>query len=107
MKQFIGIIFMVTISEAMFGQFPHESRTVTLNGIDMYYEVYGEGEPLLLLHGWTQSSKFWADYIPIYAQQYKVYAIDLRGHGRTSPLTDDFTIQKTSEDILKFMYELV
>ena len=33
-------------------------------------------------------------------------AIDLRGHGRTSPLTDDFTIQKTSEDILKFMYEL-
>jgi pimeloyl-ACP methyl ester carboxylesterase len=77
-----------------------------VNGIDMYYEVYGEGEPLLLLHGWTQSSRFWFDYIPTYAKNFKVYAIDLRGHGRTSKLTSDFTIEKSSQDILALVDSL-
>lgn len=106
MKKFIYFMFMVMISETMFAQSPYESQVIEMNGIDLYYEVYGEGKPLLLLHGWTQSSQFWAEYIPTYAKYYKVYALDLRGHGRTSQLTDDFTIKKTSEDILKFISEL-
>jgi pimeloyl-ACP methyl ester carboxylesterase len=91
---------MVITSEQSFGQLSRSTDTVKVNGIDMYYEVYGVGEPLLLLHGWTQSSSFWSDYVPAFAKQFQVYSIDLRGHGRTSPLSDDFSISKTAEDIL-------
>lgn len=97
---------MTLISRQSFGQSPLKTETISVNGIDMYYEVYGEGEPLFLLHGWTQSSQFWADFAPTYAQHFEVYAIDLRGHGKTSELTDDFTIKKASEDILTLMDKL-
>lgn len=97
---------MLILSGQSFGQLAGSTDTVKINGIDMYYEVYGEGEPLLLLHGWTQSSSFWSDYIPTFAQQFKVYAVDLRGHGRTTPLSDDFSIQKTAEDILGLINSL-
>ena len=75
----------------------------TINGIEMHYEVRGKGEPLLLLHGWTQSSRFWEDYIPEFAKHFQVYALDLRGHGKTSALTPEFTIEKSSEDILALL----
>lgn len=90
---------MTMITGQSFGQQPEKSEIVAVNGIEMYYEVFGKGEPLLLLHGWTQSSQFWSAYIPTYAQQYKVYAIDLRGHGRTSQLSDDFSIKKAALDV--------
>lgn len=94
------------VSWQSFGQLSMQANTIRANGIDMYFEVYGEGEPLLLLHGWTQSSAFWKEYIPTYAQNFKVYAIDLRGHGRSSPISDDFTIKKTAEDVLALLDHL-
>jgi pimeloyl-ACP methyl ester carboxylesterase len=102
MKYFLTIIIMSIIVKESFGQ-PKKIETVKVNGIDIYYEVYGKGEPLLLLHGWTQSSAFWSEYIPRYAQYFKVYAIDLRGHGRSSPVTNDFTIEKSCYDILALL----
>lgn len=100
MKKFFIILLMTILSGASYGQLTKKTNTVTLNGIELYYEVYGKGEPLLLLHGWTQSSQFWSDYVSIYAQHFKVYAIDLRGHGKSSELTDDFSIGKSATDIL-------
>ena len=88
------------------GQVQKEAHTLKVNGTELYYEVYGAGEPLLLLHGWTQSSAFWSDYITAYAQHFKVYALDLRGHGKSSPLTTEFTIQKASNDILGLLNHL-
>lgn len=94
---------MTILSGSGYGQPEKKTKTVTLNGIKLYYEVYGKGEPMLLLHGWTQSSQFWSDYIPTYARHFKVYAIDLRGHGRSSELSDDFSIEKTASDILALL----
>lgn len=106
MKRIVLFILIANISEQSFGQLSANTETAKINGIDMYYEVYGEGEPLLLLHGWTQSSSFWSEYIPTYAQHFKVYAIDLRGHGRTSPLTTDFSIKESAKDILELLDQL-
>ena len=80
-----------------------KSGSVSVNDIDMYYEVHGEGEPLLLLHGWTQSSKFWEPYIETYSQYYRVYSLDLRGHGSTTPLSEGFNISLAAKDIHAFM----
>ena len=103
MRLIITFVFSSIISLQSFGQLSKKTKTVSINNIDIYFEVYGEGEPLLLLHGWTQSSAFWKEYIPAYAQKFKVYAIDLRGHGRTSPLTTGFTIQKAIKDLLALL----
>ena len=86
MKILMTILLATLVSAPSFDQLTKKTNIVRVNDIDMYFEIYGEGEPLLLLHGWTQSSAFWKDYIPTYAQNFQVYVIDLRGHGRTSPI---------------------
>lgn len=99
----IVLVITIMVYGQIFGQLPKKAKTISMNGIDMYFEVYGEGEPLLLLHGWTQSSSFWKEYISTYAQKFEIYVLDLRGHGKTSPINGDFTIKKTADDILAFL----
>lgn len=53
------------------------------NGIDYYYEISGEGEPLLLLHGGLGSTDMFAPVMPALAEHRQVIAVDLHGHGRT------------------------
>ncbi|WP_420402045.1 alpha/beta fold hydrolase [Flagellimonas sp.] len=103
MVKFITYLLLALISGNCLGQEPKKSETIKVNGIEIHYEVYGSGEPLLLLHGWTQSSKFWSDYISSYAEHFEVYALDLRGHGKSSQITSDFTIKKASEDVLALL----
>lgn len=79
---------------------------IQVNGARLYYEKYGKGKPLLLLHGWTQSSAFWKPYLEAYTTNFEVYLIDLRGHGRSAPLTNDFSIQQAAEDIIQFIQQL-
>ncbi|WP_299533402.1 alpha/beta hydrolase [Ulvibacterium sp.] len=99
MKKLLLILVALLVGQGH-AQKPNKTEIVNVNGIELYYEQYGKGEPLLLLHGWTQSSQFWSEYISTYAQSYEVYVVDLRGHGKTTPLTKDFSIQKSANDII-------
>ena len=62
---------------------PRVAETVSINGIDMYYEVYGEGEPLLLLHYWTGSTQMWEPFIEDFSENHRLIVYDQRGHGRS------------------------
>lgn len=75
---------------------------VPANGLQMYYEVAGAGEPLLLLHGGAASSASWADDVLIFAQQFRVFALDLRGHGRTVNPSAELSYHAMAEDVLAF-----
>ena len=79
---------------------------VPANGLQMYYEVSGAGEPLVLLHGGTASSASWADDVLIFSQQFRVFAVDLRGHGRTVNPTGELSYQVMAEDVLAFCVAL-
>ena len=81
-------------------------HSITVNGGNLYYEKSGKGDPLLFLHGWTQTSRFWKPYADHFASEYEVYVIDLRGHGRSSPLTKDFSIQNAASDIRELIQKL-
>jgi hypothetical protein len=60
-------------------------ETVTINGIDIYYEVYGEGKPVLLLHGGLANGDHWVNVIPALTDAgYQAIVMDSRGHGRSS-----------------------
>ncbi|MCB9161914.1 MAG: alpha/beta hydrolase [Caldilineaceae bacterium] len=83
-----------------------ESELVELNGISTYYEAHGSGEPLVLLHGWTETSNRWQALIPHYAARFRVYAFDLLGHGRSDPLQGTFSIQSAAENLLHLLDHL-
>lgn len=61
-----------------------KSGHIEANGISYYYEIHGEGEPLLLLHGGLGSIEMFGPSLPVLAEGRQVIAVDLHGHGRTS-----------------------
>jgi pimeloyl-ACP methyl ester carboxylesterase len=58
---------------------------VSANGIDLYVEVHGDGAPVLLLHGWPDSSAVWRNQVPVLAEHgFQVITPDLRGFGQSA-----------------------
>ena len=67
---------------------PSESGYAPVNGIKVYYEVYGEGRPIVLLHGAFYTIQMnWGHLIPELSKTRKVIAIEMQGHGHT-PYSD-------------------
>src|SRR4051812_30931168 len=67
---------------------PSGSGYIPVNGTKVYYEVYGEGKPIVLLHGAFMTIETnWAEMIPELSKTRKVIAIELQGHGHT-PFAD-------------------
>ncbi|HUF11168.1 MAG TPA: alpha/beta hydrolase [Rhodothermales bacterium] len=66
---------------------PSKSGRIEANGVNYYYEIHGEGEPLLLLHGGLGSIEMFGPVLPKLAESRQVIGVDLHGHGRT-PLGD-------------------
>ena len=76
-----------------------------VNGLDMYYEVHGEGPPLLLLHG--GSSSIPEKWISLFETQFQVIAMEQMGHGRTADVVDrPFHYHDMAEDTLQLMHHL-
>lgn len=61
---------------------------LTRDGVEIYYEIYGEGPALLLSHGYSSTSHMWAGQVAPFSKQYKLIIWDMRGHGRTSSPDD-------------------
>jgi pimeloyl-ACP methyl ester carboxylesterase len=79
---------------------------VSVNGLEMFYEDYGEGPVLLLLHAGIVTSKMWESYFSIFSQSYRVIAPDSRGHGRTNNPSSEWNYSIMTDDIAAFMMEL-
>jgi pimeloyl-ACP methyl ester carboxylesterase len=69
------------------------------NGIDIYYETYGAGEPLVLIAGLGYSSWMWHKMIPGLAQHFQVIAFDNRGVGETDKPAGPYTAQLLADDL--------
>ena len=78
---------------------PARSGTVEVDGIAYYYEVRGQGEPLLLLHGGLGSIDMFAPILPALAAGRQVIAVDLQGHGRTPLGTRPIAIEAMGNDM--------
>ena len=62
--------------------------TATLNGIRLYYEVHGQGVPLVLLHGFAGTAESWKPQIPAFSARYRLILYDARGHWRSESPKD-------------------
>lgn len=77
-----------------------------VNGINMYYEVYGDGDPLLLIHGNGDDINAMRKQIAYFSEHYKVIAADSRGHGRTKNIGDSLTYTEMAADMNGFLGKL-
>ena len=71
-----------------------------VNGINMYYEVHGSGEPVVLLHGaFMTITNNWAGWISELSKTRKVIAVEMQGHGRTADIPRDITSENLADDV--------
>ena len=78
---------------------------VTHNGIQVYYEVKGNGRPLILLHGNGEDRTIFQEAAEVLSQQYRCYLVDSRGHGQSTPV-DELHYQEMADDMIAFMEKL-
>ncbi|MGC9516698.1 MAG: alpha/beta fold hydrolase [Methanomicrobiales archaeon] len=72
---------------------------ITNNGIKIYYEDSGEGNPLILLHGLSDSAQIWDIIKDKFIDNYRVITMDLRGHGRSDKPDSSYSISDLSNDL--------
>lgn len=74
--------------------------------IQLHYEARGAGEPLILLHGNGEDGSYFVHQMAFFSQNYRVIAVDTRGHGQSPRGTAPFTIGQFAEDLLHLMDRL-
>jgi pimeloyl-ACP methyl ester carboxylesterase len=84
--------------------FSHHMASV--NGIQLHYVIGGQGEPVVLLHGWPQTWYEWRHVMPALAKNYTVIVPDLRGLGDSSKPVTGYDGNTTAEDIHQLVAEL-
>jgi pimeloyl-ACP methyl ester carboxylesterase len=80
------------------------SGYASVNGIRMFYAVFGQGSPVLLLHGGLGNSNYWGDVIPILVRNhFKVIVADSRGHGRSTRSAQAYKYELMASDVLALL----
>jgi len=84
-------------------EIPTIRQTIALNDIEIYYESRGQGEPLVLLHGFSGLGRDWELILKQPPAGFKLIAPDLRGHGRSTNPTRTFTFRQAALDVLALL----
>ena len=78
-----------------------------VNGFQMYYEIHGTGDPLVLLHGAYGTIDMWGPILTGLAEQHQVVAVELQGHGHTADIIDrPFSFEQLADDVAALMEHL-
>ncbi len=83
-----------------------EGKYANVNGMKIYYEVSGKGNPLIVLHGAYMNITSMGEIIPELSRTHKVYALELQGHGRTNDINRPITYPNLADDVAAFMDEV-
>lgn len=83
-----------------------KSGYASVNGLDMYYEIYGTGQPLIMLHGGYGSIPSLGELVPRLAKTRQVIAVELQGHGRTADVDRPLSYEQMADDVAALMSEI-
>jgi pimeloyl-ACP methyl ester carboxylesterase len=78
-----------------------------VNGLNMYYEIHGTGQPLVLLHGAYMTIDLMGEVVPALAETRQVIAVELQGHGRTADIDRPLIYEQMADDIAALLRHLV
>ena len=93
------LFLMMMVSAAVSAQKPRTGYA-PVNGLRMYYEVYGSGQPVVLLHGsFMTITTNWPEMIAQLSRSRQVIAVEMQGHGRTADIGRDFSYENLSDDV--------
>ena len=77
-----------------------------IRGVDIYYEITGKGEPVILLHGLGSSTRDWEAQVEALSQQYQVITCDTRGHGQSGKPPGPYSASGFAQDLIGLMEAL-
>ncbi|SDP89393.1 Pimeloyl-ACP methyl ester carboxylesterase [Phyllobacterium sp. OV277] len=102
-KAIAGALFIAAAIPLAHAQDAAKSAYAEVNGMKMYYEVSGSGDPLIVLHGAYMNIPSMGKIIPMLAKNHKVYALEFQGHGRTNDIDRPITYANLADDTAAFM----
>lgn len=102
----IAIAICLAASGNIQAQSASQQGYIPVNGIKMYYEIHGAGEPLLLLHGGLGSTGMFDSILPAIAAGRQVIAVDLYGHGRTALTDRPMSYEDMGDDLAALLKQL-
>jgi pimeloyl-ACP methyl ester carboxylesterase len=95
-----AFLFMTLVTTDLPAQQKRTTGYAPVNGINMYYEVHGGGEPVVLVHGaFMTITNNWAGWIGELSKTRKVIALEMQGHGRTADVPRDITSENLADDV--------
>src|SRR6516165_6476711 len=103
----IAFLLMMLMPASVSAQQKPTTGYATVNGVKMYYEVHGSGEPVVLLHGaFMTITNNWNGWIGELSKTRKVIAIEMQGHGRTADIKRDFSDENLADDVAALLDHL-
>ena len=82
---------------------------VSLPHVKMFYEITGKLDSeftMLMIHGWTETHKYWVEQVKFFSERYKIVTLDLKGHGKSSKNRRGYSIRRLSKDIYELKRKL-
>jgi pimeloyl-ACP methyl ester carboxylesterase len=81
-------------------------HSIQIGNFEMYYEEYGEGKPLVLLHGFGGCTQNWHPFTAKLSERYRLIVVDLRGHGHSTNPENRFTHREAANDVFLLLEKL-
>lgn len=97
------LVILSLTSVSLFSQQESNGKYADVNGMKMYYEVSGEGDPIIVLTGAHMDIMSMGKIIPMLAENHKVYALEFQGHGHTEDIDRPITYENLADDVADFM----
>ena len=96
----IAFLLTMLVPAVVSAQLKPTTGYAPVNGLKMYYEVHGSGEPVVLLHGaFMTIANNWTGWIGELSKTRKVIAVEMQGHGRTADVPRDLTDENLADDV--------
>ena len=108
-KPLLAILLLLNLGLAnLYVAAAHSAQiSISSDGVDIHYEVHGEGEPtLVFIHGWSCDRSYWQAQVDYFAKKYQVITIDLAGHGESGTNRSEWNLRNYGTDVVSVVNAL-
>src|SRR5260221_1563887 len=105
MKKLFGILIMISVTDTVTAQ--STGKYANVNGLKMYYEVYGNGFPLVLIHGGGSTiGTTFGRILTTLAKTHKLIALEMQAHGHTADIDRPLSFEQDADDVAELLKQL-